>query len=90
MPILHLDSQPVRQTGRQLTYINDTMLTEAQKLNTRLTLLRTAWLGNSSLQFQQDLATAISRLRRLADEAADLNRRLQRKVDDWEEVDRYF
>lgn len=90
MPILHLDSQSVRSTGQKLTFMSDVISGEIQRLNTRLTLMQSSWTGNSSVQFQEELSLAIGRLRRLADEAEDLNRRLQRKVDEWEEIDRYF
>ena len=90
MPIIHLDTFAVRQTGQQLAAINDSMLVEAQKLRMRLTILQMGWAGGSSNQFQEEMGVALGRLRRLADEAYDLNRRLQRKVDEWEEVDRHF
>jgi uncharacterized protein YukE len=90
MPILHLDSQYVRSTGQKLSFMSDMMYGEVSRLNTRLIMIQSSWTGNSSARFQEELSTAIGRLRRLADEADDLNRRLQRKVDEWEEVDRYF
>lgn len=90
MPILHLDPNAVRQTAQQLASLNDSMLVEAQKLRMRLTILQMGWSGGSSNQFQEEMGVALGRLRRLADEAYDLNRRVQRKVEEWEEVDRYF
>lgn len=90
MPILHLDPTAVRQTGQKLSTINDNMLGEAEKLRTQLTLLQMGWTGNSSNQFQEEMGILIARLRRLAEEAHDLNRRVQRKVDAWEDAARYF
>jgi WXG100 family type VII secretion target len=90
MPILHLDSQRVRETGQKLRFMSDVMYGESNRLHSRLTLLQSSWTGSASAQFQEEMGAAIGRLRRLADEADDLNRRLQRKVDEWEEIDRYF
>lgn len=90
MPILHLDTDSARQTARQLMLFNNQLLAEGHRLRLRLTLLQMSWSGGSSKQFQEEMAILLNRLNYLADEASHLNRRLQRKVDEWEEVDRYF
>lgn len=90
MPVLHLDTQSVRSTGQEIRFLSDMLHDEIQRLNNRLTLMQSSWTGNASVQFQEELSVVIGRMRRLADEAEGLNRRLQRKVDEWEDLDRYF
>lgn len=90
MPVLHLDTQSVRSTGQEIRFFSDMLHHEMQRLNNRLTLIQSSWTGNASVQFQEELSVVIGRMRRLADEAEGLNRRLQRKVDEWEDIDRYF
>lgn len=90
MPVLHLDTQSVRSTGQEIRFFSDMLHDEMQRLNNRLTLIQSSWTGNASVQFQEELSVVIGRMRRLADEAEGLNRRLQHKVDEWEDLDRYF
>lgn len=90
MRILHLEPEHVRETGHRLRFMSDVMHQELYRLSSRVALLQSAWIGSASTQFQTEIGVVIDRLRRLADEADDLNRRLQRKVDEWEEADRYF
>lgn len=87
MPILHMETDVVRGVGNQLQQTADLMLEHTQQLNTTIQNLSSNWQGPSADIFISDIHPTLQQLNQLFDTGTTLNQRLQREVDEWEQVD---
>lgn len=87
MPILHMETDVVRGVGNQLQQTADLMFEHTQQLNTTIQNLSSNWQGPSADIFISDIHPVLQQLNQLFDTSTILNQRLQREVDEWEQVD---
>ncbi len=87
MPLLHMQTEEVRGTGRLLRQTAATIQTEAQNLSTAVNNLATQWQGPSSNQFRSQIEPLLQQLMRVSEKGSELDARVQREVDQWEQTD---
>ncbi|MBP8002160.1 MAG: CHAP domain-containing protein [Chloroflexi bacterium] len=87
MPILHMETDIVRGVGNQLQQTADLLSEHTQQFNTTIQTLSSHWQGPSAEIFISDIHPILHQLNQLFDTGTTLNHRLQREVDEWEQVD---
>lgn len=90
MFILHIDSEVVRDIGRQLKQTAVSLQVTSQTLNSAAYSLSDAWQSYGRDQFLSEFQSLNQRLAQLADEGMILSQRLQREVNEWERVASQF
>jgi uncharacterized protein YukE len=87
MPVLHMQTDAVRQTGQQLYQTAQSLDGQTQRLTQAVQHLSGQWQGLSADLFVGDAQPLLRTLLQLAQTGEELNQRLQREVDEWERVD---
>lgn len=87
MPILHMQTEQVRESGRQLTQTATNIDEQADRVQSGISALEAGWEGGSSDSFISQASGVINELRRLAQSCCDLGSRVVTEVDEWEMVD---
>ncbi|MCI0732055.1 MAG: polymorphic toxin type 44 domain-containing protein [Chloroflexi bacterium] len=90
MPVLHMQTEQVRTTGNQLLQTSRSLQQQTQALNNSVNMLAGQWLGSSRDIFLSEMEALLRQLVQLAEVGSDLNLRLQREVDEWEQTDSSF
>lgn len=90
MPVLHMETDLVRGVGTQLQQVASSLQQQTQQLNYSAQALSNAWQGPSADIFVSEIQPLLQYLNRIALEGDTLNQRLQREVDEWEQVSSKF
>lgn len=90
MPMLHIETEVVRKIIDFLNYTAVSLQTTSQTLTNTVYALSNAWQGHSRDQFLGEFQPLNQRLAQLADEGLILSQRLQREVEEWEQVASQF
>jgi uncharacterized protein YukE len=85
MPVLHMETDQVRQAAHQLYQAANTIREHGQSLTSATQALD--WHGSSRDMFTHEISTVLQTAYRLADEGDTLSMRLLREVEEWEQVD---
>lgn len=88
MATIHMQTDTVRDTARQVAQAATRLRAEARALSQQLQYLERNWQGPSSATFMADADYRIATLRRLAQEGAELAGRMMGEVEAWEAMDR--
>lgn len=86
MSILHMDSGLVGEVSRGLAQTSVSLQSTSHTLTNAEYRLADAWQGYSRDQFLGEYQPLIRRLAQLADDGQALSQRLQREVEEWEQV----
>lgn len=86
MPLLHMETVSVRDTGNHLQQTSASLQQQTQQLNYSVQNLSNAWQGHSANIFTSESQSLLQQLNQLANASELLNQRLQREVDEWERV----
>lgn len=87
MPILHIETEVVREAVVALTAVSEEADQQARQINGRSQAMLVAWQGGSQQEFATELDQHLYQLRRLAQQGHELASRLRREVEQWEIVD---
>lgn len=87
MTTLHLLPENALDTARRLAGQAQQAQAELATLRSRLNQLHSAWQGGASDEFQAESAQLLRQLEAQVDQLAVLSARLQREVQEWEQVD---
>lgn len=90
MPVLHMVTESVRGMGQQIQQMSDMLQQQRQQLTYSMHNLSNSWQGPSASIFIGEIQPMLQQLGYFADVGALLNQRLQREVNEWEQVDREF
>jgi uncharacterized protein YukE len=90
MPILHMQPEAVRQTGRLLQQTAQNLGEQSQRLIQTVHFLSGQWQGPSSDLFAGDMQPLLRTLQEVAQAGEELHLRLQREVEEWVQVDSSF
>ena len=90
MPILHMETEVVRNATYQMEGMINNLSQQAQTLEHSLSNLQTNWSSPSSDSFATELNQQLQMTRQLADDGLRLFQRLQAEVSEWEEVGKHF
>lgn len=88
MTTLHLQTETGYQTASALKGYAAQALEEAQALQAALRRLTSAWQGGGQVEFSHEATLLANRIQEHIFELQALAERLQREVQEWEEVDR--
>lgn len=87
MPILHMETVAVRSTGYALGHVVAHISQEVQRTRYSVQTLSTEWVSSSSDVFIAEIMGILQRFDSLIQIGQSLNQRLQREVDEWENLD---
>lgn len=90
MPLLYMTLEAVWSTRTQLAQTAVSLQTTSQTLTNTAYALSDAWQGHSRDQFLGEFQPLNQRLAQLTDEGLILSQRLQREVEEWEQVASQF
>lgn len=90
MLILHMETSLVQDTERQLQQVSGSIQQQIDHLYYSVQALSDVWQGASSDQFLGEFYLLNQQLVQLADEGVILSQRLQREVEEWEQVASQF
>ncbi len=90
MPVLHMETNAVLPVEHILKQTAVSLQTTSHTLNNAANTLSNAWQGHSRDQFLGEFQPLNQRLAQLADEGLILSQRLQREVEEWEQVASQF
>jgi len=88
MTTLHLQTETGYQTASALKQYAAQALEEAQALQRAIQNLSSAWQGGGQVEFSHEATVLTNRIQEHIFELQSLAERLQREVQEWEEVDR--
>lgn len=86
MALLHMETELVRETGRQLGKMSVFLTQNYQQLLQSTQSLSGNWQGSSRDFFIGEINPLLNQISHLADAGNTLNQRVQREVDEWERV----
>lgn len=86
MPLLHMETDATQAVGQQLQQTASTLQQQSQQLVYVLQNLNGEWQGASAAVFTGEMQLLLQQLNQLANNGQTLNQRLQREVDEWEQV----
>jgi uncharacterized protein YukE len=90
MPILHMETELVRGVGHQLQQASNSVQQQSQQLHYSVQSLANAWHGPSADIFVIEIQPLLQQLNHFANSGDTLNQRLQREVDEWQQVGSRF
>ncbi|MCI0732054.1 MAG: hypothetical protein L0332_35760 [Chloroflexi bacterium] len=90
MPILHMETNTVQNTGNLLQQTADSLTQQTQQLMQAVQNLAGVWQGDSRELFMAEIEPLLRQGLRLADAGSILNRRLQQEVAEWLQTDAAF
>lgn len=90
MPVLHMETSLVRDVAYQIQQASASLQQQTQQLNYLVQNLTNAWQGPSASIFMAEIQPLLQHLNQFANNGELLNQRLQREVDQWEQVANYL
>lgn len=90
MTILHMQTGLVRSVGNQMQQASASMQQQTQQLNNAVQNLVYGWQGPSASIFMGEIQPMMQQLNQFANTGELLNQRLQREVEEWEQVASQF
>jgi uncharacterized protein YukE len=88
MTTLHLQTEAGYETASALKQNTAKALEEAQALQQAIRILTSAWQGGGQVEFSHEATVLANRIQEHIFELQSLAERLQREVQEWEEVDK--
>ena len=86
MAILHLDVDVGRRTQSTMVKVQAEMLTQLQQMNAEVNNFKPGWIGNAANQFFQEYEQLSSATNKILEEINNMNTRLSKEIDEWEQT----
>lgn len=84
MPVLHMQTEAVRNTGQQINQMSELLTQQVQQISARTQQLANEWQGPSATMFDGEVQTWLQQARLSAEAGVALNQKVQWEVDEWE------
>lgn len=88
MTTLHMQTENVHATARQMTQTGQQAASSVQSLSQALQSLQSTWKGGGSEEFGMEAQDLLHRLNAQTDYLLELSARVEREATEWEEADR--
>lgn len=88
MPILHMETDDVGMVADRLQRASRDISQTTRQLRRSVNRLDAHWSGSSSSRYLRRMYAALGAVDAVADDAAQLSRRLYAEIDDWQDADR--